>query len=84
MVSSILHMYARFDIDNLNFEKWYGMYQVYCCSKLANILTAHVLARKLKGTGKPVANNFKIFCNLFVIGKFMLLCSLVSISSQSK
>ncbi|GFG37272.1 hypothetical protein Cfor_10964 [Coptotermes formosanus] len=54
MVSSGLHMSARFDIDNLNFEKWFGSHQVYCCSKLANILTANVLARKLKGTGVTV------------------------------
>lgn len=54
MVSSGLHMFARFDTDNLNFEKWFGANQVYSCSKLANILTAHVLARKLKGTGVTV------------------------------
>lgn len=54
MVSSVLHMFAKFDIDNLNFEKWFGMHQVYSYSKLANILTAHVLARKLKGTGVTV------------------------------
>jgi len=81
MVSSVLHMFAKFDIDNLNFEKWFGIHQVYSYSKLANILTAHVLARKLKGTGKPIASNFKMFCNLIVIGKFILLCSLVFISS---
>ena len=74
-------MFARFDTDNLNFEKWFGANQVYSCSKLANILTAHVLARKLKGTGKPIASNFKMFCNLIIIGKFILLCSLVFISS---
>jgi hypothetical protein len=70
-------MSARFDIDNLNFEKWFGSHQVYCCSKLANILTANVLARKLKGTGKPVAHNFKISCELTVIGKFVCLYFLV-------
>ena len=73
MVSSALHKFARFDIDNLNFEKWFDINQVYCYSKLANILTANVLARKLKGTGKPVAHNFKISCELTVIGKFILL-----------
>jgi len=81
MVSSALHMFARFDIDNLNFEKWFGETQVYSCSKLANILTAHALARKLRGTGKPTASNFKMFCNVIVIGKFVLLFSLVFISS---
>ena len=81
MVSSVMHIFARFDIDNLNFEKWFSSSQVYSCSKLANILTAHVLARKLKGTGKPVTSNFKMFCNLIVIGKFIMLCSLVFVSS---
>jgi hypothetical protein len=80
MVSSALYKSARFDIDNLNFEKWFDMYQVYCCSKLANVLTANVLARKLKGTGKPVASNFKMFRNLTVTGKFIMLCILVFIS----
>ncbi|KAJ4431260.1 hypothetical protein ANN_19857 [Periplaneta americana] len=51
MVSSILHKYANFDIDNLNSEKWFGSTQVYNCSKLANILVANELARRLKGTG---------------------------------
>lgn len=81
MVSSLLHKFAKFDIDNLNFEKWFDINQVYSCSKLANVLTANVLARKLKGTGKPFASNFKIFCNLTVTGKFILLCILVFISS---
>jgi hypothetical protein len=81
MVSSAAYRFARFDIDNLNFEKWFDMNQVYSCSKLANILTAIVLARKLKGTGKPVASNFKIFCNLTVTGIFTVLCILVFISS---
>lgn len=54
MVSSALYKFARFDIDNLNFEKWFDINQVYCYSKLANILTANVLARKLKGTGVTV------------------------------
>jgi hypothetical protein len=81
MVSSVLHRFARFDIDNLNFEKWFDRQQVYNCSKLANILTAHVLTKKLKGTGKPVASNLKMFCNLTVADKFILLCILVFISS---
>lgn len=81
MVSSVLYRFAKFDIDNLNFEKWFDKTQMYCCSKLANILTADVLARKLKGTGKPVASNFKMFCNFTVTGKFILLCILVLVSS---
>jgi hypothetical protein len=77
MVSSVLYKFARFDIDNLNFEKWHDRHQVYCYSKLANILTAQVLTRKLKGTGKPVASNLKMFCNLTAADKFIQLCVLV-------
>ncbi|XP_021940131.1 retinol dehydrogenase 14-like isoform X2 [Zootermopsis nevadensis] len=51
MLSSILHKFAIFDVENLNSDKWFSMFQVYCCSKLANILTANELTRKLKGTG---------------------------------
>ncbi|XP_069675739.1 retinol dehydrogenase 14-like isoform X1 [Periplaneta americana] len=51
MVSSVLHAYAKFDIDNLNSEKWFSSTQVYNCSKLANIMVANELARRLKGTG---------------------------------
>jgi hypothetical protein len=51
MVSSLMHKYAKFDLDNLNSEKWFNDVQVYNCSKLANILTANELSRKLDGTG---------------------------------
>lgn len=54
MVSSWLHKTAKFDLDNLNFEKWFSSLQVYSYSKLANILTANELSRKLKGTGVTV------------------------------
>lgn len=51
MVSSMVHKYAKFDLDNLNSEKWFNDFQVYNCSKLANILVANELSRKLNGTG---------------------------------
>ena len=51
MVSSLMHKYANFDLDNLNFEKWFQDSQVYNCSKLANVLMTNELAAKLKGTG---------------------------------
>lgn len=51
MVSSLVHKYAKFDLDNLNSEKWFNDIQVYNCSKLANILVANELSRKLNGTG---------------------------------
>jgi hypothetical protein len=46
-----MHKYAKFDLDNLNFEKWFNDVQVYNCSKLANILVANELSRRLNGTG---------------------------------
>lgn len=54
MVSSLMHKYAKFDLDNLNSEKWFNDIQVYNCSKLANILVANELSRKLNGTGVTV------------------------------
>ncbi|KAJ9600734.1 hypothetical protein L9F63_026131 [Diploptera punctata] len=54
MVSSFNHKLAKFDIDNLNSEKWFSDVQVYNCSKLANVLMANELANKLKGTGVTV------------------------------
>jgi hypothetical protein len=58
MVSSWLHKTAKFDLDNLNFEKWFSSIQMYSCSKLANILTANELSKKLKGTGKSFPPRF--------------------------
>jgi hypothetical protein len=51
IVSSIAHKWAKFDVDNLNSEKWFRDFQVYHCSKLANILIANELSRKLNGSG---------------------------------
>jgi NAD(P)-dependent dehydrogenase (short-subunit alcohol dehydrogenase family) len=51
MISSLLHHCAKFDIDNLNCEKKFSESQVYFCSKLANVMFALELAKKLKGTG---------------------------------
>lgn len=67
MVSSILHKFAIFDVENLNSDKWFSMFQVYCCSKLANILTANELTRKLKGTGKSIESvyQFQFHITLF-------------------
>jgi hypothetical protein len=52
MISSYLHHCAKFDIDNLNCEKKFNESQVHFCSKLANIMIANELAKKLKGTGR--------------------------------
>lgn len=47
--SSDAHMGARFDIDDLQTEKYTGM-QAYARAKLENILFTRELARRLKGT----------------------------------
>ncbi|XP_068083163.1 retinol dehydrogenase 12-like [Anabrus simplex] len=54
MVSSILHAQAILDLDDLNYEKSYSIATAYNDSKLANILVANELARKLQGTGVMV------------------------------
>jgi len=54
MVSSVMHKFANFDLNNLNSEKSFNDIQVYNCSKLANILVANELSRKLNGTGVTV------------------------------
>jgi hypothetical protein len=64
MVSSWLHRTAKFDLDNLNFEKWFSSTQVYAYSKLANILTANELSKKLKGTGESFAEYIEIICRV--------------------
>jgi NAD(P)-dependent dehydrogenase (short-subunit alcohol dehydrogenase family) len=56
-VSSVAHAgmrgyYGEIDFEDLNFEnKEYDAYQAYANSKLANVLHASDLARRLKGTG---------------------------------
>ncbi|KAK3932240.1 Retinol dehydrogenase 11, partial [Frankliniella fusca] len=50
-VSSAAHPYGFFDIDNLNCEKQFNGFFLYCNSKLCNILMTQHLAEKLKGTG---------------------------------
>jgi len=56
-VSSVAHAgmrgyYGEIDFDDLNFEnKEYDAYQAYANSKLANVLHALDLARRLEGTG---------------------------------
>lgn len=59
MVSSTAHKYTKFDLDNLNSEKSFNDFKVYNCSKLANILTANELSRKLNGTGIHTAFNLQ-------------------------
>jgi len=53
-VASEAHRGARLDFDNLQMERGYGVWEVYCRSKLCNVLFTYELARRLKGTGVTV------------------------------
>jgi NAD(P)-dependent dehydrogenase (short-subunit alcohol dehydrogenase family) len=52
--SSAAHQSARLDFDDLQSEKRYTGFFVYCKSKLANVLFTYELARRLEGTGVTV------------------------------
>ena len=49
-VSSNAHQYAKLDLNDLNFERFYFGFWAYGRSKLANILFTYELAHRLKGT----------------------------------
>lgn len=51
IISSVAHMRAKLDFKNLNGEKSFDTYSQYAVSKLANVLFAMELSKKLKGTG---------------------------------
>ncbi|MGQ3215831.1 MAG: oxidoreductase [Shinella sp.] len=53
-VSSELHRRGRIHFEDLNGEKSYGRMAFYAQSKLANVLFALELDRRLKATGLPV------------------------------
>jgi NAD(P)-dependent dehydrogenase (short-subunit alcohol dehydrogenase family) len=50
-VASIGHRRGTLDFDDLGFERGYGTLKAYARSKLANVLFAAELARRLAGTG---------------------------------
>ncbi|XP_059046730.1 retinol dehydrogenase 11-like [Achroia grisella] len=52
-VSSVAHSSGKIDIDNLNMEKnrSFKGHEIYCNSKLCNVLMANELTRRLEGTG---------------------------------
>ena len=50
-VSSVGHRGAAIDFDDLQSERFYEGFAVYCRSKLANVLFTYELARRLEGTG---------------------------------
>ena len=50
-VASIGHRHGTLDFDDLGYERGYGIRKAYERSKLANVLFASELARRLAGTG---------------------------------
>ncbi|XP_067681959.1 retinol dehydrogenase 12-like [Haliotis asinina] len=54
VVSSGIYKRGNINFDDINSEKEYSPYGAYAQSKVANILFANELARKLKGTGVTV------------------------------
>ena len=54
VLSSLFHWYGRINKEDLNSEKSYWKWAAYGQSKLANILFARELAKKLAGTGVTV------------------------------
>ncbi|KAJ9593192.1 hypothetical protein L9F63_015259, partial [Diploptera punctata] len=53
-VTSKLYNFAKLDIDDLNFEKSFNETQVYLSSKLAIILVAKELAKRMNSTGVTI------------------------------
>eukprot|EP00058_Branchiostoma_floridae_P014549 XP_002600037.1 hypothetical protein BRAFLDRAFT_221193 [Branchiostoma floridae] len=56
VVSSIAHESGRMYFDDLNLTNNYGPNRAYCQSKLANVLFANELARRLEGTDVIVSS----------------------------
>jgi retinol dehydrogenase 14 len=50
-VASVGHRRGTLDFDDLGYERGYGVMRAYTRSKLANVLFAAELARRLEGTG---------------------------------
>jgi retinol dehydrogenase-14 len=54
--SSAGHYSGTLDLDDIGFERGYSVMRAYSRSKLANVLTARALARRLEGTGVSVTS----------------------------
>jgi NAD(P)-dependent dehydrogenase (short-subunit alcohol dehydrogenase family) len=52
--SSSGHYAGTLDLDDVGFERGYSLLRAYSRSKLANVMTARALARRLDGTGVTV------------------------------
>lgn len=55
-VSSTAHKIGRLDFDDLQSERRYGRWRAYCQSKLANVLFALELERRLRAKGSTVSS----------------------------
>lgn len=55
MVSSLAHERGKINFDDLNSEKDYDPSEAYRQSKLANVLHARLLAKKLEGSSVLLA-----------------------------
>lgn len=55
-VSSTAHRFGRIRFDDLQGERRYGRWRAYCQSKLANVLFARELDRRLRAAGSSVAS----------------------------
>ncbi|WP_217177124.1 oxidoreductase [Streptomyces sp. AC495_CC817] len=53
-VSSMMHLRANIDMNDLNSERKYGRWLAYGRSKTANLLFTHELARRLAASGSEV------------------------------
>jgi NAD(P)-dependent dehydrogenase (short-subunit alcohol dehydrogenase family) len=54
--SSAGHYSGTLDLDDVGFERGYSIMRAYSRSKLANVLTARQLARRLEGSGVTVTS----------------------------
>jgi NAD(P)-dependent dehydrogenase (short-subunit alcohol dehydrogenase family) len=50
-VSSVMHLFGRIDLENLNAERSYSRIGAYSASKLANLLFSYELQRRLEAAG---------------------------------
>ena len=53
-MSSVGHTFAAMNWEDLNYKESYNQYDAYHQSKLANVLHAKELARRLENTGISV------------------------------
>ncbi|MFO8074292.1 MAG: oxidoreductase [Polyangia bacterium] len=55
-VSSLMHRRGRIRFDDLNWEREYSKWGAYCQSKLANLLFAFELQRRLEASRLPISS----------------------------